>query len=188
MMKERRLFTAIKIHPDECFLELFNKLKKSLQFDKIKWVEEGNIHMTLKFIGETPEDRIGDITKALEKASAGIRPFELVLEDVGIFGSSYKPRVVWFGIRQEPELLKLSENMFRELENIGFERDRQNFVPHLTVGRVRFVKDKKIFRMVIEKNKPGLIQKINIDKFYLFESILRREGPVYEIVETFGLG
>ena len=186
-MEEKRLFVAIKIHPGEEFLRLYYQLKKTFQQEKIKWVEKDNVHATLKFIGETPAEQVEDIIGALSEARLGIMPFDLVLEGMGIFGSSYNPRVIWFGIRKDRQMGNLAENIFSELEAIGFERDRQNYVPHLTVGRIKDIQDKKRFQEQLDKIKPGHIQTIRVEEFYLFESILEPTGPVYEVIESFNL-
>jgi 2'-5' RNA ligase len=183
----KRLFAAIKIHPGEAYTMQYWSLKKALKDEKIKWVDLENIHITLKFFGETPEHHIPAINAALGKASSGIPQFQLKLANTGIFGSSYNPRLIWFGIDQSNELFSLSKNIFRELENIGIVKDRQNFVPHLTVGRIKNLEDKKHFQKVIDKYRDGHIQNEEVNNFHLFESILSPQGPTYNVVESFEL-
>ncbi len=186
-MDQKRLFVAIKIHPDKKFLQFYSELKKALQQEKIKWVEEENIHFTLKFLGETPEYQVEEIVDALQEARLGIMPFDLVIEKLGIFGSSYNPRVIWLGIRDEVQIFNLAENIFNELMGVGFERDSQNFVPHLTIGRIKSLQDKDRFQQILDKHKPGLVQTIRVEEFYLIESILDPTGPTYHTLETFNL-
>ena len=130
-MANIRLFAAIKIHPSPEFLNIYYKLKSGLIDEKIKWVEEENIHITLKFFGETPEDKIPEIITELKEASINSQPFQLHLGNTGIFGSSYKPKVVWFGINPWEELQQLQANIRNQLLNIGYEQGSENFVPHL---------------------------------------------------------
>lgn len=186
-MEQKRLFVAIKIKPDKEFLRYYHQLKKALQQEKIKWVDEGNMHFTLKFLGETPVDFIEEIIDALQEARLGIMPFNMVLEGMGIFGSSYEPRVIWYGIRDETQIFNLADNIFSELEGIGIERDRQNFVPHLSIGRIKQLNDKEKFQQIIDKHKPGLIQTIRVVEFSLIESVLQPSGPTYYILESFNL-
>lgn len=183
----KRLFAAIKIHPHEAFLSQYYSLKKKLEGEKIRWVEPDNIHITLRFFGETPEHHIPAITEALKQASAGFSEFEIDLANTGIFGSSYKPRVIWFDVKDKGEVALLSEKILTELEKIGFERDRQNFVPHLTIGRIKIISDNKHFQQVIDQYKEGFIQKEEVRLFHLFESILRPRGPEYHVIESFEL-
>ena len=163
-------------------------MKKSLPQEKIKWVDIENIHITLKFFGGTPEEKIDKICDALEKSTFNHDPFKLSLRDVGIFGSSYKPRVIWFGIDQSVELQKLADDIKYELNEIGYEADRQNFVPHITVGRIKIIENKKFFQKVIDENKSGFIQEIPVEEIVLYESILHRTGPEYISIEKIMLG
>ncbi|MFC2107671.1 RNA 2',3'-cyclic phosphodiesterase [Bacteroidota bacterium] len=183
----KRLFTAIKVKPTEEFLRIYFKMKKSLVQEKIKWVNIENIHITLKFFGETPEEKIDEICYALEKSTFNHDPFILSLRDIGIFGSSYKPKLIWFGIDPSDELQKLAGDIKYELNEIGYESDRQNFVPHLTIGRIKFIENKKFFQKVIDDNKSGFIQEIAVDEIILYESILHRTGAEYVVVESFAL-
>ena len=183
----KRLFAAIKIIPDEKFLKLYWSLRNSLKHEKIKWVEEENLHLTLKFFGETFDEKIDPICEVLDNSVIDCEPFELQLENVGIFGSSYNPKVIWFGINQSSELQSLHKTITENLKTIGYYPDRQNFVPHLTVARIRKLNDKKLFQKIIDKHKTGLIQKVEIEKLYLFESVLRPKGPIYNVIEEYSL-
>jgi 2'-5' RNA ligase len=183
----KRLFAAIKIHPSDKYRQLFNGLNSALRQEKIKWVEPENMHLTLKFFGETDEKQIPGIRKALVGVTADNQPFIMKIADVGVFGSHYDPRVIWFGIEKNPALLQLAENTLSRLETIGWERDRQNFVPHLTVGRIKELRDKPLFQQVMEKFRKVEIQEEQVREIILFESILRREGPLYLKVASFSL-
>jgi len=181
----KRLFAAIKIHPSPEFIRLYTELQNSLRIANIKWVDVNNIHITLKFFGETEESKIRGINKALAEVAFQNSSFVINLKNSGIFGSSYNPRVVWFGIEKSPALEKLAEEVLEAMDKTGFERDRQNFVPHLTVGRIKQVKDKRIFQEVIERYRTVEVQEEKVDRFLLFESILKPHGPEYRVLETF---
>lgn len=186
-MTRLRLFAAIKIHPSPEFLNIYYKLKSGLKDERIKWVEEENVHVTLKFFGETPEDKIPEIINELKEAAIKPQPFQFHLGNTGIFGSSYKPKVVWFGINPCDELQQLYANIQKQLLTIGYKHGSENFVPHLTIGRIKYIQDKKFFQLIINEYKKTSIQTVEVKAFYLLESILRKEGPVYRIVETFNL-
>jgi 2'-5' RNA ligase len=185
MMK--RLFAAVKVYPDENFLMLYEDLRNSLRREKIKWVEEENIHITLKFFGETPESRIDPICETLEDAAYAHSPFELTLQNTGIFGSRYNPRVIWFGMNKNPALEALADDVINRLEQAGFEHDGQRFRAHLTVGRVKYINDKRNFQHTIDRIKETFIQTVPVEEFALFESKLRPQGPEYSVIERFKL-
>jgi len=181
----KRLFTAIKFHPSDTLLEVFRSLKENLREEKIKWVEEYNLHMTLKFFGDTEETRIPAIRQALKAAAERSAGFELELKGTGIFGSRYDPRVVWFGIEPCPGLQNLYENLWAELNKLSYVPDSQNFVPHLTIGRIKYIRNKRFFQEVVQRYKEEIIQKETVGEMYLFESILQPTGPIYKVVDSF---
>jgi len=183
----KRLFIAIKILPDEHFLRLFYALQKDLKKDNIKWVNPENLHLTLKFLGETDDDKIEIIKSVLEKISGDKEPFWVTFSKTGIFGSSYKPKVIWFGMNDQNQINELGNKVRLGLDEAGFPIDRQNFVPHLTVGRIRNISYKKSFQETIDKYKDAPLQKIFVKEFYLFESVLMPKGAKYIILKTFTL-
>jgi len=183
----KRLFAAIHISPSKEFTELFESLQRGLRSAHIKWVNPQNIHLTLKFFGETPERQIPDINRVLYEVSQRHKPFSFSIGNTGIFGSSYNPRVIWFGIQDNGSLKALAEDVLAEVETIGWDRDRQNFVPHLTVGRVKESRDKHLFQKMIDEHKKAFIQEVSVTEFRLYESILQREGPIYKVLEQYRL-
>jgi RNA 2',3'-cyclic 3'-phosphodiesterase len=183
----KRLFAAVKIQPSAEFLKTYNSLKSGLRFARITWVKPESIHVTLKFFGETMENRIPDINRILGEVAGHHQPFISELVNVGIFGSSYNPKVIWFGIDKAEPLKKLGDDVLKSVENIGWEPDRQNFVPHLTIGRIKDVPDKHLFQSVIDIHKKTRMQDLRVSEFHLYESILTREGPIYKVLENFKL-
>ena len=183
----KRLFAAVKIHPSPELLKTYNSLRSGLKFARISWVNPQNIHVTLKFFGETMEKRIPDISRVLKEVAGRHEPFTSELVNVGIFGSSYNPKVIWFGLEKAEPFKALGTDVLQAAESIGWEPDRQNFVPHLTIGRIKAVTDKHLFQSVIDAHKKTWMQEVQVREFHLYESILTREGPIYRVIETFNL-
>ncbi|MFH1295953.1 MAG: RNA 2',3'-cyclic phosphodiesterase [Bacteroidota bacterium] len=183
----KRLFVAIKIDPDTDFLQTFKEFRLSLSHEKIKWVEEQNIHITVKFLGETPENRIQGITETLRGLAESTENFSFSLTGLGVFGSSYNPRVIWVGIRPYDELANLLKNARDEFELLGFAGDRQNLVPHLTLGRVKYLADVKRFQQTLNRFNEISSLPIAAEKLILVESILRSSGPEYQSLAFYPL-
>jgi len=183
----KRLFVAVKIHPDSEFEGIYGELKKKLILDKIKWVESQNLHLTLKFLGKTPEEDFNRIHSVLQEVADRHFHFELSLQTAGIFGSRYDPRVIWLGTNQTQELTTLGEDVLNSLDMAGFTRDRQNFVPHLTLGRIKYLTNKKYFQEIISQYHETFFQKQIVEQFYLYESILNPAGPVYHVLKSYDL-
>jgi len=137
-----RTFICIEI-PDSIKSRI-GKLQEALrQIDaQISWTKPSNIHLTLKFLGGVAAPRLELVKKAVERASKGINPIEIEVSGTGCFPSPHSPRVLWVGIADVPEeLQRLYANLENELSQIGFEREKRKFSPHLTIGRVRTPKN-----------------------------------------------
>ncbi len=184
----KRLFVAIKVVPDENFLKSYVALCHALQLEKISWVKPDNFHLTLKFLGKTPEEKLPAIRTALQHVSVQAKPFSMKMAGTGIFGSSYRPRVLWFGVENDDAIHRLGENVLNVLNNTGFPRDRQNFVPHLTIGRIKKIEHKKIFQDAVAAHRIDFLQEFTVDKIILYESLLTPSGVIYRTIMKFPLG
>lgn len=186
----KRLFVAIPIETsNNGFIPLLNDLQKKLAHEKfINWAKYNNIHLTLKFIGDTYPDDIQKIIYSVEKVVKFHRRFTMDFNSTGIFGSRYAPRVIWLGMQETPQkLMDLEEEILKAFDDIGFLRDRQNFVPHITLGRVKELYEKKYFQKVINniEQKSYIIQEVK--DIILFQSILHPEGALYKEIKTWHL-
>ncbi len=179
----KRLFIAIKIDPDPVFLKMFRAVKSSLWQERIKWVEENNLHMTLKFLGETPVASIPGIVSILETTAGKICPFDYSLKKLGVFGSRYAPRVIWAGLEPPEKFNSLMKSIQENLEQSGFPADRQNLVPHLTLGRIKSITDKIIFQRTIDQFANYSSSVYKAEFLILYESILTQAGPEYHILK-----
>lgn len=104
----------------------------------VSWTPEPNLHVTLKFLGETPGGRVDPIADLLATSAADVPEFEIAVEGAGGFPSLRAPRILWIGIRDSLELVgKLHENMENALSGAGFPREGRPFHPHITVGRAK---------------------------------------------------
>ncbi|HDO06281.1 MAG TPA: RNA 2',3'-cyclic phosphodiesterase [Bacteroidetes bacterium] len=184
----KRLFVAIKIVPDENFLKSYHALRYALQLEKISWVKPDNFHLTLKFLGKTPEEKLPVIRTALQQAAAQTPCFSMKMAGTGIFGSSYKPRVLWFGVENDETIHQLGEMVLNSLDKAGFPRDRQNFIPHLTIGRINKIEHKKMFQEAIAAHRDDFLQEFPVDKIILYESLLKPSGVIYRVIMDFPLG
>ncbi len=185
MLNTKRLFLAIKIQANAYFSELMNQLKEDLKHESIKWVEQDNLHLTLKFFGETPVDQIDLIVSVLSESINSQQKFSLNIENIGVFGSSYQPKLIWAGIENADVLKCLWESIQQQLKMIDYGSGRQNFVPHLTLGRIRSLNDKSLFQQIIKKHKSNKFQTFKVDRVILYESVLKSGGAVHSMIQEF---
>jgi 2'-5' RNA ligase len=102
----------------------------------VRWLGEQALHLTLRFLGEVGEERVGPIGEALVGAARAARPFTVTLGGIGAFPSVAKPRVVWVGIEHHPALELLANDVELALMGLSFEPELRPFNPHVTLGRV----------------------------------------------------
>jgi len=188
MNTSKRLFAAIKINPGQDFRSWVSGIQTSLLREKIKWVEPWNLHITLRFFGETPVSQIPGIIAVYHEIRAGIQPFRLSFNKLGLFGSRYNPRVIWVGGETPEAMHQLIMRQNETLTRIGFPETSENFVTHLTLGRVKLIENKQLLQTILDQNRELFFEAGQIDRFFLYESILKKEGPQYKVLETFILG
>lgn len=188
MAESKRLFAAVKIYPSDEFLVVYNQIKYLLRNERINWVNPDNMHLTIKFFGKTFIHQIPAIDQCLKSAVVPTRTFDIEIFNTGVFGSKYQPRVIWFGIKDGNALQDLFQNVAESLKKIDIFPDRQNFVPHLTIGRIKEIGDRKLFQQVMDKYHEHNSGRQSIDEMILYESILQRERPLYIPIHVYRFG
>ena len=158
-------------------------LRFKLRHDDIVWVKDDVRHLTLRFLGATPPQQVPSIRKALEEACAQNQPFTLTINKIGVFGSHYHPEVIWLGFDHFEPFRKLFEDLEPKLQTIGFEPNYGNFVPHITLGRIKNLHDKRKFWEYIEQaQKESFAQDLTISELHLYQSFLHKDGPEYKVI------
>lgn len=174
----KRLFVAVEI-PAE-IREKVHSLAEELPKDGIKTVEPGNIHLTLKFIGDFPEEKIPELESRLSNVK--FKKFSCTVSGVGVFPSPEYIRVVWAGLECN-EMQKLAEEIENSLEGL-VKKETRPFSSHVTIARVKRKIDANEF---LEKHKGEKFDSFAVSAFILMQSELSREGPVYTPLKKFPL-
>jgi 2'-5' RNA ligase len=188
-VESKRLFIAICLSEEikRVLSNIIEELKKS--GSDTKWIERENIHLTIKFLGNTPIEKVKAISKVLSETCLRESISLVVLEKLESFPSLSAPRVIWVGLKDAHGFLKrITQTLEGSLEKIGVEKEIREFQAHITLGRMRSL-----------KNKISLIEKINIanadfnkktfpiDNITLFESLLTPKGPIHSILHQIKL-
>jgi RNA 2',3'-cyclic 3'-phosphodiesterase len=175
----KRIFIAIKVEPSERLLSLVSTLRSALKDEPIKWTSMGNIHITLAFLGDTDEDKISGIEDMLKEKCGGTGTFELVLSGTGVFRNPEDPRIIWTGIGPSANLTHLNIDVMNGLKEMGIKMEDRPYNPHLTIGRIKHLKDRDLLKSLIERFHNSEIQIVPVNEVILYESILKQTGPVY---------
>ena len=186
-MPDEILRTFIAIELDEplriALRSVQEKLKRQAPPGSVKWVGTDGIHLTLKFLGDTPQGRVPEIEAALQVACAGLRPFEFSVEGRGCFPDFRRPRVIWVAVREKSgTLTRLQAAVERTVAPLGWPTEGRTFSPHLTLGRVAKGADDRTVGAVgqaVEKSVVELIGLQPVTAVSLVQSDLRPAGAVY---------
>jgi 2'-5' RNA ligase len=183
MSESIRTFIAIEI-PQDLRKKLSDyAIKLKNPDDKISWVSEDNLHLTLKFIGNIKTDKIDTIKKAIADVSLGYTAFTAVVQGMGVFPGERNPRVVWIGIKDgEEKICKIFKNLEEKLSTIGISKDDRPYVPHFTLGRIKYIKDVKAFSDKILNYKEYLFGSFAVCGISLIKSTLTPKGSIYEVL------
>ena len=167
-----RLFVGIGFPPEL-------KLRLSLLCSGLpgaKWVDPGNLHLTLRFIGEIGEDVAADIDEALSRLRA--RRFTLQIAGTGVFGGE-RPRNLWAGVERSPELVGLRDKVEQALIRIGLAPEPRKFSPHVTLARLRDPPLDKLREFLVARAQFRA-DPLRVEGFSLIASFQTKSGSVYE--------
>jgi 2'-5' RNA ligase len=190
-----RLFFAVLL-PEEvrdAVARVQMELRASAGDDGIRWVKPEQFHYTLKFLGETPEERVPPAVQAAKLVSAQNAPFTLTLAEIGAFPQPNRPQVLWIGASEGvPLLTRLAESLDSMLVERSFEAETRRFNAHLTLARTKSLDGQRgaaraLSAQADEQNRVDKISAFQVQSFALMRSELRPTGPIYTIQETFAL-
>jgi len=184
-----RLFVAVNLPPElrDAIWAAAEPARRGAP--PVRWVRSEGIHITLKFLGEVSEPGAAAVREALDRSAAGVRPFEVVLEDAGAFPGPGRPRVFWVGIAAEPQLELLQHAVEREIAPLGFPSEGRPFRPHVTLGRAERTAAAPDLQRAAERLAAAPFDgRAWVESVDLMRSTLSPRGAAYEVVHRARLG
>jgi 2'-5' RNA ligase len=185
--KLKRTFIAIDIPLEDSIVKQINKLKAEFINEKIKWIKAHQFHITIQFLGNVEDTDISKINESLGKVTAGFGDFSIELEEFGVFKNIKNPRILWIGFRPCDELIKLKNAIEDEMTRFGFEKSDKPFSPHLTIARIKVLRQREKLKELIDSYSGKIIQLVNVGEIILYESMLKPDGPEYNIIKKHSL-
>jgi 2'-5' RNA ligase len=150
----------------------------------IKWVRPENIHLTLKFLGDTDTAQTTAIVGAMTSAAKDCPGVSLTAKDIGVFPDLRRARVIWAGVKGQLDILiNLQRTLDDYLAELGFPKERRNFSAHLTLGRVKGKIAPTRLKAAIDGSKEFESEPFKVDRIVLFKSELKPAGAVYTQVQ-----
>lgn len=176
----KRLFIGIPVpvnsRVESSYITIQNKLDNILVAN---WTSLAQWHLTLHFFGEIFSNHVPAIINCMEKSFNGFSVQQIVIKKPGYFGNMNNPRVLWFGLEPVDEIIHYQMILARTLSEQGFHVENRPFSPHLTLARIKKVKDIKKFQLFVEEFTSFMLGGVVLEKVVLYESLLSSRGPTY---------
>lgn len=190
-----RTFIAIELDPEvrDALSRAQGKFKRGAPDGAVKWVNPESIHLTLKFLGDTPVSKVSKVADAMAAAREGLSAFDLSIEGRGCFPNCRRPRVIWVAVRDLSggSLNRLQDAVERLVSPLGFPTEERGFSPHLTLGRIARNVSPQVEAAVgalVQDSVVELIARQQVTALSLIKSDLRPTGPVYYTLASARLG
>lgn len=187
-MKETiRTFIAVPIH--DSVKKSIADLQRELTLTKadVKWVRPGNVHITLKFLGDVETDRIAEVSRKVEDAARSFGRFSIRIGGTGAFPNARRPHVLWIGVQEGANpLIELSARIDSAMVRIGFEKEKRPFSPHLTIGRVRSMQNVREAVDLMQRSAWNT-EPFDAETVVVMKSDLQSTGAAYTPLATIKL-
>ncbi len=184
-----RAFIAIELPADiQAQLDAVIKRLRAARAAAVRWVAAGNIHLTLKFLGDSDPSDLTRLGERLQIIAAGCQPVELGIGGLGCFPNNRQPRVIWVGAQIPAQISDLKRSIEEAAERFGYAREDRPFSPHLTLGRVqKNASREEVIQIAQALNAEtvGELGRFQAGGFTLFRSDLRPAGPIYTPIGHF---
>ena len=184
-----RTFLALPL--DEEIVERLVEVQRSLASAgaRVRWVNEKNLHLTIKFLGDVTDEQLGDVCRVAEEVASQIEPFEFSVSSVTSVPPAGAMRMVWVGIdEQTGRLEKLHELLEESYARMGFKKENRSFRSHLTLGRVKSGQNVKQLRAAVAEIAETNFGITSVNEMIVFSSELTPDGPIYSPMAKVKLG
>ncbi len=182
-----RLFLAFTIS-DKLKEKIYQQIEcLSAKIDYgVKWVEKENLHITLRFLGDTKEEKMSQLSSALKKVANNHKSTSVSLNKIEVIPNFYRPRLIWYSVKEQNNYLPaLFSELEKELVRLNYKKSDHPLNLHLTLGRIK--KRIKADWQEILSQVNYLTDDINISKIALMKSTLTKTGPIYKELQKFPL-
>lgn len=176
----KRIFIAIPVEATPSLRNLILELREQFRGESFSWVDPAAFHLTLRFLGDTPAEKVHMLSEAMRLVCQEVGTVEGVIKGLDFFSFRGTPSVLFARIEGWHEIPRLADRLNHELSGMGFPPGDHPFKAHLTLARMKNLRDKKRFKEVIAHYREEELQPAVASRVVLYESILRPQGPIYK--------
>jgi len=185
-----RLFFAVLLenHTKHRVAVVQESMKRALAGQRISWVKEENLHLTLRFLGEQDERGLRRAVEAAQVVASQHSAFRFVVRGVGVFPDMRRARVLWVGVQEPAEpLYCLATDLEQELRQRGFPPEDKPFRSHITLARVKEPPPAAVLQRIFASIPDEPLGTVEVRSFVLMQSVLHPNGSQYAPVQEFAL-
>ncbi len=180
----KRIFIGIKISLSPDLQQVFNRLKIKLKDEPIRWEAAEKWHITLSFVGSVLPEQLETVCEILQQVCEEQSVFSFLLKNLSFFKRRGEPAVVFIDVEKRDDLVGLATQIKNRLHTAGI-RTNPGFNPHVTLCRLKKLKNKPAFYELMDQMSETSAQIINVQKILLYESILKPGGSEYQVLKEF---
>lgn len=170
--------------------ELIAGLKKGCKFINfpMTWTQPNSLHITLKFLGDIRQSQVEEISRELNRITNHHAPLRLKIHEMGVIPNWKRPRVLWLGVGSNGTTLQdLQAEVWQQLDRYCEKREKNEFHPHLTIGRFKSFAGIDTAKNVIISHRGFKTEHFEVGRIVLYRSVLLPSGAVHHPVEEFGM-
>ncbi len=179
-----RTFIAVDLPPNvlDALGQISSHLQEKLPGTAVRWVNFEKMHLTLKFLGDISRENIEMVEKIIQTEASKHGAMEIGIGGLGAFPKARHPRVIWVGVEAPPDLFDLRRGIEDGVARLGYNYDKYEFTPHLTLGRISrkaSARDVRLVGDVLHDFQVGFIGVARIEAVHLYKSDLHPDGAIY---------
>ena len=171
-----RTFISVDVPLTDDIEDVLGEMKRT---ENVRPVPKGQIHLTLKFLGDQDERKVEKLCSSLKDTLNGTEPFDIVVEGVGAFPDMRHPKVVWLGVKDPESLIGLAEKVDSAVKDLKLKSDDKRFSPHITIGRVNGRAD---LDDLFSRYKGTAFCCFRCDHVDVMKSVLTPKGAIHSVV------
>lgn len=180
-----RAFVGVPLQAEPTIQGILESLATSRA--DLKVVQPANLHATLSFLGDVPDDARGPLAGALDRAVEGVAAFDARLSGIGAFPHARRPRIVWMGIEDPRPLVALATRVRASLAQAGYAGDDKEFRAHITLARTRSERNLAELVAWLRDHAHDPLPEFHVTDARLYRSVLGPAGPTYETLHAASL-
>lgn len=176
-----RTFIAVPVQPPRGLRKVLEKLEQ--MGSAVRPIPADQMHITLKFLGPTELEDVMPVCRILKEMRNQFKCVRLAFKGLGAFPREDRPNVIWAGVKDETLLAEMAKHLEREMEMLGYPRERKGFHAHLTLARIKAKPPEELFQLLSDR-RDAEWGEVTLDTLKFYRSELKPQRSQYHEMQT----